>query len=177
MLKKMSLRERIMAIVLAAIVVYYLGVQLPVSSMTEKIETEQAEVTAQLETNQDKILMKSQMEKKLREYKASGSKTHITPSYDNTNNIITEMNTVLGGATNYTITFGDVTKEKHIVRRAIDLQFTADSYYDAVKKLRKLENSRNAYLLNDTSITRNANAGATTDCTVVVNLTSFEYAE
>lgn len=173
-IKKHTTRELVLLGLLIFLVVYYLAVQLPVSKIGAKIDSQQAEVDTQIAEDNDKITMLPIMKSKVLEYKNSGAP--VTQLYDNTNSIIMDLNGIFGGAENYTINFGEKQRSEKIVRKNIKLQFSAASYNDGVKKIKALETSKNAYLLNATSITDNsARVGNSERVTVTVEMTAFEY--
>ncbi|MDD4200065.1 MAG: hypothetical protein PHS19_01600 [Eubacteriales bacterium] len=186
-LLKLSKRELILLIVLVLIAGYYFGVQLPVSKMSVPVQQNLADAQAGYEEANIKVAQMAIMERELISFKTPGTTVNRTPSFDNTNDIIMEMNSILGGANNYTISFGDTETDGNIVRRPIDLQFSALTYSEALKDINRLENSKNGYLLIDatvsgsnptstvinkdgsTSVTNRGNYG------VSVKMTSFEY--
>lgn len=172
--KKHSTRELILLGVLVFLVVYYLAVQVPVSKIGARIDSEQASVNAMIDEDTQKADLMPVMLKKIKD--AKDSKTPMTPDFDNYIQMISEFNQIFGGSENYTISFDEMALEGNIVRKPMQLQFSAASYADAVDKIRALERSNNSYLLNDTSITtNNANDRTNGGASVSVSLTAFEY--
>ena len=188
-LAKLSKRELVLLVILILIVGYYFGVQLPVSKMSEPVQAQLSEAQAELDTANAKLANKAKMEKELVSFQSVGTTASRTPSYDNTNDIIVELNSILGGASKYTVSFGDTETDGTIVRRPIELEFGAATYNEAVKKIRKLESSTNGYLVteatvtgtNPTSTTVNSDGSTSTvelgSYGVTVKMTSFEYKE
>ncbi len=168
-----SLRERILLVVLIVIVVYYFGVQLPVSSIQTKRQAELTSVQSELDVANAKLYELVNMKKELKKYE-NGETNIKTPNYDNTNEIILEMNSIFGGADNYTISFGEEETDGNIVRRPITLQFSAEDYSEAVSRVNALETSQNGYLLNETAISTTSSRTNSSSASVTVNMTSFE---
>ena len=168
-----SLRERILLVVLIVIVVYYFGVQLPVSSIQTKRQAELTSVQSELDVANAKLYELVNMKKELKKYE-NGETNIKTPNYDNTNEIILEMNSIFGGADNYTISFGEEETDGNIVRRPITLQFSAKDYSEAVSRVNALETSQNGYLLNETAISTTSSRTNSSSASVTVNMTSFE---
>ena len=168
-----SLRERILLVVLIVIVVYYFGVQLPVSSIQTKRQAELTSVQSELDVANAKLYELVNMKKELKKYE-NGETNIKTPNYDNTNEIIIEMNSIFGGADNYTISFGEEETDGNIVRRPITLQFSAEDYSEAVSRVNALETSQNGYLLNETAISTTSSRTNSSSASVTVNMTSFE---
>ncbi len=168
-----SLRERILLVVLIVIVVYYFGVQLPVSSIQTKRQAELTSVQSELDVANAKLYELVNMKKELKKYE-NGETNIKTPNYDNTNEIILEMNSIFGGADNYTISFGEEETDGNIVRRPITLQFSAEDYSEAVSRVNALETSQNGYLLNETAISTTSSRTNSSSASVTINMTSFE---
>lgn len=169
----LSNRERILLIILIVIIAYYLLVQLPISKINRNLNARQMEVSSRIDEDTVKLASLSKMTKDLNAWKSAGRKPIPLPQYDNANNIITEMDTILGGSQNYTLTFGDETEENGIIRREIELHFSAESFDAAVQKLKKMENSENNYLIKDSSIAVSDNTKGQS-VNVVLYMTSFE---
>ncbi len=171
-----SLRERILLVILLLIVVYYFGVQLPVSKIQTKRQAELTTVQSELDIANAKLYELVNMKKEIKKYE-SGEVKVKTPNYDNTNEIILEMNAIFGGADNYTISFGEEEVEGKIVRRPIMLQFSADDYSEAVSRINALETSQNGYLLNETAVSSAVTRTNASAASVTINMTSFEIKE
>lgn len=176
-LNKHSKKEIGMLAFLIILIVYYLGVQLPISKIRPGLDAELSEVEMQLEENNQKLTMLPIMTAKVKEFEAADAPK--TQDYDNANSIILDLNGIFGGAENYSIKFGDKVQEGKIVRKTIELTFSANNYASAVKKIKALESSKNAYLLQDTTIVDNTRSGgfdaAKEAVTVSVKMTAFEY--
>ena len=172
----LSDKDKILLLILVCLLGYYLLVQLPVAHFSNKIATKQTEVSSELSIAEAKIEKKAKMQDYIAKAHDSSYGIYPIPTYNNTNDIINEMDVVLGGSRNYNLTFEDAVtdEDNNIVRREITLKYTASSYDEAVKKLQKLETSRNGYLIKDTSITNYSSNGDDYTARGQMTLTSFE---
>lgn len=73
--------------------------------------------------------------------------------YDNIRNELNELNTLLGSATTYNLSFGQPTVEGQLVRRTVTVSFTTPSYASALEVVRQLENGTYRCQITDFTMT------------------------
>lgn len=73
--------------------------------------------------------------------------------YDNIRNELNELNTLLGSATTYNLSFGQPTVEGQLVRRTVTVSFTTPSYASALEVVRQLENDTYRCQISDFTMT------------------------
>lgn len=177
----MSLRELILLGILIVLAAYYFVVQGPIAKETEALENARAQVDAELDTEQDRLLMKGAMERELEAvFAAAGGNPEALPDYNNINNVINELHAILDSSRSYNIVFGDDEEDDYVVRREIKINYRVKSYRSAIARLDAIRNSSNAYLLQDVAITeaavRNPNSlDEETEYSVSLTMVSFDY--
>lgn len=171
-------REKIMLLVLAVILIvigYYKFVLEPInesiSTYQLNTETEQSEIlqnTAQLKKMSD-------MQSEIEEMKASGTAKAL-PSYDNTDAMLIELNTILSQASDYSLSFGTVTaleESTYIMKRPVNLEFYTSDYKTARLILDELHESDNINQISDFSMEISDDGSVS----VKLSISYFELAE
>ena len=180
--KTFSLRELIFIGLLIVAAVYYFAFHVPISNRMSEIETEQVQVDAELEVAQNQVATLGRMEKALKELEASGTVPSPLPEYNNIDDVLLELNTIMAGTTYYDINFSDASadSENIIARRTIDIRFSVANYQQAAAKIKEIAASSNRYLISGLSM----NSGYTNEIvmgrndaftSVSVTLTCFEF--
>ena len=142
--KEFSLRERVLLIILAVLLLAALYIFLVHQPVVNGIENAEAQITETEMNNQilqGKVMKYNQMKDELEQIK-SGSNVQELPDYDNLPAVISFLNSVLGNATDYQMTLGTSFPkegETGIVRRTAQVSFKCDNYDAAKRSVQKLE--------------------------------------
>ena len=146
-----TLKEKILLIIFALFllgVAYYRFFYIPTGNAIEKANTQRDEYQIEL----GKVMAK---EKKIREMSeeldAIGelSKVSRMESYNNSKEELSLLNRVLAPATDYSITFSNVTRNDDQIRRNFSLSFQTNDFATAKKIIKSLEESPYRCLLGD----------------------------
>ncbi len=182
MKKNISMRELILLGALIIVAAYYFMVQGPIVEEKEEIDALQAELDLQIDASEMKLVQMRSMEAAVDEVFAKNpNPTQVIPTYNNINNILLELHTILDSTSEYSIDFDAETAESDIARRVITIYFSVPSREAALERIAAIENSPNRYLIRDLSISDNENAyysrsGRTSArWEVTMHITSFEY--
>lgn len=180
MRRNVSLKGLIILGILIIAAAYYFVFHLPVSNQMESLEAQQADLDTKLVTAQAQVSDMHRMEKALDDLEASGAQAVEMPQYNNIDRMLLELNTIMAGTNNYSITFSDASASENIARRALNVSFSVPNYDAVVSKIKAINKSENRYLITDMSLRRGINNAiimGNSDGFVSANLTltSFEY--
>lgn len=173
-MKKLTVRERVLLLLLAVIALvsgYVLLFYLPTTQRLESLNTQIAqsqELTAQLDA---RLASQQQMEKKLAQLSEQGAQVPYMPDYDNLQAVMVELHTILAGCQEYSLSFQSEQGENHVVSRRVSIPFTCSSYEQAKDILQKLHDSALRGLLGDMQLSQLENGTVK----VSVTMTFFEY--
>lgn len=175
MSRSFTTREKILIIVLCALLLGLLYYQFIVKDVDEAIaryDTEELETELLME--QTKAMTIVQMKKEMNENKSMTGK--VVASYNNVRNEISALNTIFANAIDYNLNFSDPIKDGDAVRRVIDITFTARSYDSAVSIIKELYNCRYRCLIRNIDIAPGSVSGGINSGNVSVTLqvTFFE---
>lgn len=175
MSRSFTTREKILIIVLCALLLGLLYYQFIVKDVDEAIaryDTEELETELLME--QTKAMTIVQMKKEMNENKSMTGK--VVASYNNVRNEISALNTIFANAIDYNLNFSDPIKDGDAVRRVIDITFTARSYDSAVSIIKELYNCKYRCLIRNIDIAPGSVSGGINSGNVSVTLqvTFFE---
>ncbi len=154
---KLTGREVIMVVFLVALLVgvcYYLLFLTPLKSDIAEINVQISDAQSQLEVSQAQVASMQKMQAELDEIlsRPKDEITEIAP-YDNAKQLMRELNGILATGSDYSISFADpIIGDDGIVRRNVNLSFTASSYANAKKIVSQLANNRWRCLITDVSL-------------------------
>lgn len=176
MKRKLTAREWVLLGILAVLVVvsgYVMLFYMPVTARRDSAINETKTCQLELEAAQLRLEEKRRMERELEEIFARSEDPVSLAPYDNLQPVMMELNAILGGAKDYSLSFGTVDTEEPIVRRSISMTYTAGSYAAARDILQQLHDSAYRCMLDRVSIS----VGQGGDGPVSVNSTIvfFEY--
>lgn len=140
MSRSFSFRERILLIVLAVLLVaaaYYLGVFHPTNETLKSVETQMADIETELLIQEEKATRLEEMKTALAGIATDAA---ITPYYDNSKNVVAELNTALAGVIDYRLDFEPVELDSALVNRGIQMTFQTGNYASAKEIIEKLYN-------------------------------------
>jgi len=174
--KKVSKREFILLAILILICVYYFLVHLPVTNEMNQLAAEQTDVETQIDEATNRLLVKNSMQKEIDAvYAESNGNPDILPEYNNANQVMVELNSILADCESYNITFDDEQYEDHVVRRTIKLEFFTTDYADAKMIVQAIHRSSLQYLIQDLSINDKTLEDADGQVNTNIVMTCFEY--
>lgn len=173
--RQFTKRETVLILVLAIILlvlVYWWFVYRPVQEQMSSYDT--ADIDSQIQIEQARAMQKKKMQDEMDSNKQANIGEIAT--YNNLKNEINELNTIVSKATSYSFDFEDPYADGEIVRRNINLTFTAASYANAEDIIKGLYGCRYRLLIGDLSITPSGDSGVIQDGPVSVSatLTFFE---
>lgn len=176
MKRKLTAREWILLGVLAVLVVvsgYIMLFYVPVTTQRDNALAEAETCRLELEAAQLRLGEKQRMERELEEIFSQSENPLSLAPYDNLQPVMMELNAILAGTDDYSLSFGTVDAEQPIVRRSISLTYTAGSYAGAKDILQQLHDSAFRCMLDSVNISvgQDAQSPVTVNSTIVF----FEY--
>jgi len=155
--KKLSKRDIFVVIFLLILIIgvcYYLFFLTPLRNDLADLNTQIEAANTQLEESSVKAASMNKMQAELDEIlsRPANKITEIAP-YDNAKALMNELNDILAQGTEYSISFADPEiGEDGIVRRDVNLSFTASDYDSAKAIVEQLANNRWRCLITDVSV-------------------------
>ena len=154
--KQFTRREKVLLVILALLLlfaVYFLAVHRPVTEALDRIQAESETVSADLMVLEAKQQRMEQMQKELDEILAQPNVAEI-PTYDNLQQVMNFLNTVLHSANEYSLSFQSLQQQEDnsILRRAMQMTFVTLSYKEARDMISQLQNCPYRCQLSDFSI-------------------------
>lgn len=173
-MRKLSIRERVLLLLLAVLAVisgYVLFFYLPTTQRLEALNaqiTQSQELVAQLDI---KLAEQQKMEQELDALAAQDSPTPYMPAYDNLQSVMVELHAILADCQEYSLSFQGVQGEDNVFYRQVSIPFTCGSYEQARAILQKLHDSRLRGFLGDVQFYQEENGTITAFAT----MTFLEY--
>lgn len=138
------------------------------------IEMEQVQSDIDLQNTLKQVYEKKQRE--LDELGALGSLPEVA-AYDNLRNELDELNTILGQTSAYDIKFATPEIDGDLIRRVVNITFTAPSYGDAFSIVDQLQNGKYRCDVTDFTVTAQLLAdGSVKSVNATLKVTYFETA-
>ena len=163
MKRRLTSREWILLGLLAVVALvsgYVTLFRMPMAARRDSALEETELVRLQLEAAQLRAEDMRRMERELEEIFAEDSEPVGLAPFDNIQPVMMELNSILSGAADYSLTFGTVDAEESIVRRSIALTFTSGSYAGAKGILQQLHDSAYRCMLDSLTISINREDGS-----------------
>ena len=143
--REVNAREKVLLVVLVLIIlgfVYYRFVDQPIRRDLAKAEAEYSSLQSELAGVRSRIHELQRMQDEIDEITAGGRNSYM-PSYNSAKAELALLNDILNRyATQYSVSFTNVTRSKDQIRREFKLEFTAadyDSVRDIIDKLTGVE--------------------------------------
>lgn len=172
---ELTLREKVLMGILVVLLVfcaYYFLFLLPVNEQINNYTNSNYEVEDQIILADAKVSLMKQMEKELEAiYAGEKGEVKELPAYDNGNNVMNSLSTILKDADNYSISFSNVTAEESIVRRNIVLEYSCGSYEAAKSILTQISEGDYRCLIQDLRLGQTSEGGYR----ITVDVTYFEH--
>lgn len=179
MKREFTQREKILLLVLVAILLLtgYLKLFLaPVEKQYTDAQAKYADAQDSLTLAESKLASMKKMEAALKKLEEAGASSDVTiPAYDNSDNVMVQLDAILGSAVNYQVTFSDVSYGSNLVSRPVKLTFTARNYAAAKEILTSLYNCKYRCALSDIAISSGSDTGNVRTESVSVSLTATFY--
>ena len=173
-MRKLTMRERVLLIVLAVIVVisgyvllFYLPMQQSAQSLQAQIE-ENEELSAQLDA---RLTRQRQMEHSVAQWSEDPDALPEMPSYDNQQAVMVELNSILSDCLEYSLSFQTDDTQGNVFRRTVTIPFVCANYTAAENILQRLHDSALRSHLSDVQIAQQEDG--TVHVTAV--MTFYEY--
>lgn len=156
---KFSRREKVLLIVLGAVVVVVAWFMLVFQNATSEIarlDGEIADTQTQISTKASMISQKAKMEQQIEEFEAQGAHKVEVPTYDNLRPLMAELNTVLATTDTYSLTFEDVEDSNGAyISRGVRIDFGCGSYDSVKTVVDSLANGKYPCMVDSLSIVDN----------------------
>ena len=154
--RQFTRREKVLLAILAVLLLfalYYLAVHRPVTEALSRIQSESETVSVDLTVLEAKEQRMIQMQQELDEILSQPNVSEI-PKYDNLQQVMDFLNTVLSSASEYTLSFQGLQQPQDggILRRTMQMTFTTPSYDAARSMIEQLQNCPYRCQLSDFSI-------------------------
>lgn len=153
--RSFSTRETVLILVLALLLVvacYYFLVVKNVSDTVAANNEQLAGIEMNIGVQESLAADRARMKAELDELGDDETLPEVAV-YDNIRNELNELNTLLGSATTYNLSFGQPTVEGQLVRRTVTVSFTTPSYASALEVVRQLENGTYRCQITDFTMT------------------------
>ena len=184
--KQFTRREKILLVILALLLLfaaYFLAVHLPVTEALADIQAQKENISSDLMVLEAKQQRMEQMQAELDKILSQPNVAEI-PAYDNLQQVMDFLNTVLRSTSEYTLSFQGLQQPEKgdILRRAMQMTFACPSYAEARSVIEQLQNCAYRCQISDFSMAplvtekqaRDTNA-ALLDAPVQVSLTVTFY--
>ncbi len=142
--RQFTRREQVLLLILAVLflfAVYFLAVHIPASEAMEHIRTEYETVSVDVTVLKAKQQRMDQMRQELDAILSQPNVAEI-PTYDNLQQVIGFLNTVLSSAEDYSLSFQGLqqSEDSTILRREMQMTYVSPSYPAAREVLEQLQN-------------------------------------
>jgi hypothetical protein len=166
MSREFTTTEKVLLVVLSLALLgllYYRFVFVTTSDMMAELEGEKADVQAELDVAKTKLQKLQKIKKEL-----GGIDIKDYPkmeSYNNSKKETAFLNKVLSKASDYSISFSDITRNGDQIRRSFALQFVTKNYKAAVSTVDDLTNGKYRCLVDDINYSLGDNGDSNVDLT------------
>lgn len=150
--RPMTIREKVMLAILGVlcfVMVYYYAFYVPTQNKIMQLEEQYYEIDDTLIEVEAKNVRYQKMKSDLQTIKNSTSEEiKALPAYDNRQNLLSQLSTILAKAESYNITFKEVSGDGTTIRRNIRLDYTCSSYAAAKALLQEIYNGQYPCILD-----------------------------
>ena len=126
-MRRLSIRERVLLVILAVLVVicgYVFLFYLPSDEMLTALDGRIQQSQAILDQSQVMLAHQRQMERALEELQAGDTQPREMPDYDNIQAVMVELNRILADSREYSLRFTSAEGEDRVLERQVTLPFT-----------------------------------------------------
>ena len=176
MRRQLTAREWMLLALLGVILVvsgYMLLFYMPMTAERDRCVGETESIRTQTEAAQLRLEEKRRMERELEELFAADTPPVSIADYDNLQPVMFELNAILSGTEDYSLSFSTVDASQPIVRRSISMSFTTGTYESAKAVLQRLHDSAYRCMLDGVNVSLGQREGDSVS--VSGNIVFFEY--
>lgn len=176
MRRQLTAREWMLLGVLGVLLLvsgYMLLFYMPQTAERDRCIGETENCRMETEAARIRLEEKNRMERELEELFSAEVPPLSIADYDNLQPVMFELNSILAGTENYTLTFGTVDNSQSIVRRSISMTFTTGTYKSAKAVLQQLHDSAYRCMLDSVNISLGQGEGDSVSASG--NIVFFEY--
>ena len=178
--REFTKREKVLILVLAILLLltgYYKFVNQPTADRIATAQNACYDIESETTIESAKAQRLSAMRDAIEKYEsATGGISSVVPAYDNIDNVMIQLDSILGAASDYSLTFRDVVFGDDAVTRPVDMTFTCGSYDTARDIIEKLDGCMYRCALNDITVAVDGKSGVDiTNGGVAVSLTATFY--
>ena len=132
-----SRREKALLLLLAivmVVIVWFIFVYQGTTNRITELEGEISATQTQISVDETRVAQQTQMQSTIDQRKAEGVDPTIMPDYDNMQNLMAELNSIMAAAENYTLSFDQLAEdEQGHVMRGVRVDYTTANYNSAEK--------------------------------------------
>lgn len=178
MKQKMTVREKMLLVILGILVLfclYYFFFLIPTNEKIDFYENEKLSVEEQILVADATAEKKRMMEAELKAiFSGEMGEVKEIPAYDNSHNVMNSLSSILAEAKKYDLSFSSVEIEENTVRRNLSLSFECDSYGACKNILRKIGEGEYRCIFKDLYLDYNDSSEALS-YSVKAEIVFFEY--
>lgn len=157
MKQKLSVREIVLLCILLALALvsaWYLWFYVPAIEERTNLEMEIYSVQDLIEIDQVRMVRMQRMNNELEDLFAEDPDITSMALYDNSQNVMEQLNALLSSTVSYSLDFAPVENgaEDNVLRREVKMQFRTASYAEAKSILQQLHDSGYRCILDDLTI-------------------------
>ena len=172
-------REKVLLLILTVMLLamtYFKGFYQPLQVRSDEAQQAQANALDDLTLEQAKNQKMTAMQRELDDLKAQGVLPDaVVPEYDNVENVMVQLNSILTAAKDYQLTFSEVQDTgEGLMERPVQMTFTADSYAQAKRILDDLYHCWYRCALSDLSLSAQDSIAQDNPVTVSLTVTFLE---
>lgn len=174
--RSFTTREKILLLLLTIMILGVGYFKLFYQPMQEQITaSQQRQIAAEDQFSVEAVRLQrmKNMQNEIEQFKQSGATVYSEiPPYDNIQNVMIQLNTILGQAKDYSISFQDVQKQddSKLVIRPIELSFTATVH----TVMDELYHCRFRCAIEQIAVSANENLSVNNDISVSLSITFYE---
>lgn len=178
--RSFTTREKILLLLLTIMILGVGYFKLFYQPMQEQITaSQQRQIAAEDQFSVEAVRLQrmKNMQNEIEQFKQSGATVYSEiPPYDNIQNVMIQLNTILGQAKDYSISFQDVQKQddSKLVIRPIELSFTATDYATVHTVMDELYHCRFRCAIEQITVSANENLSVNNDISVSLSITFYE---
>lgn len=178
--RSFTMREKILLLFLAVMLLGVGYFKLFYEPMQEQITASEQRMTQaqdQFAVETVRLQRMRKMQEEIEQFKQSGATAYSEiPPYDNVQNVMIQLNTILSQATDYSVSFQSVQKQdgSKLVTRPIDLTFTASDYATVRTIMNELYHCRFRCAIEQVSVSAKENLSVNNDINVSLSITFYE---
>ncbi len=169
-------KEKILIVILVIVILalcYYRFIHVPITDQIEAARTESYQLDDEQTIAVAKLAKTKKMQEEVEALKENGELTYM-PSYNASKDEVAFLNKVLANASEFNVTFTDITRSGDQIRRNLSLKFSTADYKGAMNIVKQLYQSENRLVINDMSVNISNSAKSNENVSVSLAATFYE---